>query len=176
VPPEAPAEGAAAATAAVPARRTRLARLRERADGSVLAAVLVVLVALVAAWSAYQPVRAVHASDAAFDRLDAGAPAAAADIARIGSQRNPLSVDPLFDLAAIEQARGRTREAQLALERAVRLQPANAATWSRLGRLRLSVLNDPRGALRAFRAAYFLDPRSPQTVSDVLEASRAAAG
>jgi len=146
------------------------------ARGSLVAAVLVVVVALVAAWSSYQPVRALHASDVAFDRLDEGNPAAAAAVARIASQRNPLSVDPLFDLAAIQQARGRTREAQAALERAVRLQPAAAETWSRLGRLRLSVLDDPPGALRAFRAAYFLDPQSPQAISDVIEATRAAGG
>jgi cytochrome c-type biogenesis protein CcmH/NrfG len=141
-----------------------------------VAAALLLVIALAAAWTALQPVRAVHAGDAAFDHLDAGAPAAAAAVAKVATERNPLSVDPLFELAAIEQAQGRMRAAETALERAVRLQPANAETWRRLGRLRLSVLHDPQGALRAFRAAYFLDPRSPQSVSDVIEANRATRG
>jgi cytochrome c-type biogenesis protein CcmH/NrfG len=154
-----------------------LARLRRRVPPlRGLAAALLLVIALAAAWTAFQPVRAVHAGDTAFDRLDQGQPEAAASIARIAVDRNPLSVDPLFELAAIEQARGKTTEAERALERAVDLQPASAEAWRRLGRLRLSVLNDPKGALSAFRAAYYLDPRSPASVSDVVEASRAAQG
>jgi hypothetical protein len=147
---------------------TRLRPLR------VAAAAFVLVIALTAAWTAFQPVRAVNAGDAAFARLDRGQHAAAADIARIATERNPLSVDPLFELATIEQARGRNDEAEAALERAVELQPANAETWRRLGRLRLSVLGQPAEALSAFRAAYYLDPQSQQSTSDVLEASRAA--
>ena len=156
-----------------PTRRQRLQRsLAARRVG----AVLVGLVVLAAAWTAYQPVRAAHASDEAFDRLDAGNPAAAAEVARVATQRNPLSVDPLFELAAFEQAQGRNREAEHALERAVEVQPANAETWRRLGRFQLSVLNQYEPALRSFRAAYYLDPRSPQSSSDVLEATRAVNG
>ena len=154
---------------------SRLARLGERVPPlRALAVIVVIATALAAAWTAYQPVRAVHAGDAAFDRLDRGQPDAAADIARIATERNPLAVDPLFELSAIEQARGRTDEAEAALERAVELQPASAEAWRQLGRLRLSVLNDPQGALDAFQAAYYLDPKSQASTSDVLEASRAA--
>ena len=154
---------------------SRLARLGERVPPlRALAVIVVIATALAAAWTAYQPVRAVHAGDAAFDRLDRGQPDAAANIARIATDRNPLAVDPLFELSAIEQARGRTDEAEAALERAVELQPANAEAWRQLGRLRLSVLNDPQAALDAFQAAYYLDPKSPASTSDVIEASRAA--
>jgi hypothetical protein len=153
---------------------SRLARIGQRVPPFRALAVGVVLaIALAAAWSAYQPVRAVHAGDEAFNRLDQGQPEAAANIARIATERNPLAVDPLFELAAIEQARGRTPEAERALERAVEVQPASAEAWRRLGRLRLDVLNDPTGALSAFQAAYYLDPRSEQSTSDVVEASRA---
>ena len=155
---------------------SRLARIGQRVPPlRALAVGTVIAIALAAAWTAYQPVRAVHAGDAAFDRLDQGQPEAAADIARIATERNPLSVDPLFELAAIEEATGSTQEAEAALERAVELQPANAEAWRRLGRLRLSTLNDPKGALSAFQAAYYLDPQSPASTSDVIEASRAAA-
>jgi tetratricopeptide (TPR) repeat protein len=153
---------------------SRLARLGARVPPlRGLAVAAVIAIALAAAWSAYQPVRAVHAGDAAFDRLDKGQPEAATDIAHIATERNPLAVDPLFELAAIEQARGRTAEAEAALERAVAIQPASAEAWRRLGRLRLSVLTDPQEALRAFQVAYYLDPRSPASASDVVEASRA---
>jgi O-antigen ligase len=153
---------------------SRLARLRRRVPPlRALGAALVLIVALAAAWTAFQPVRAVHAGDKAFEALDQGNPDLAAAIAQVAVDRNPLSVDPLFELSAMEQARGRTAEAEAALERAVRLQPADAEAWRRLGRLRLSVLNDAPGALTAFRAAYSLDPASPTSVSDVLEATRA---
>jgi tetratricopeptide (TPR) repeat protein len=128
-----------------------------------------------AAWTAFQPVRAVHASDRAFERLDKGQPGAAAEIARIATRRNPLSADPQFELAAIEGAQGRVKEAEAALERAVELEPASAEAWRRLGRLRLSALDDTKGALSAFQAAYYLDPHSRESTSDILEASRAGA-
>jgi tetratricopeptide (TPR) repeat protein len=141
-----------------------------------LGAALVLALALAAAWTAFQPVRAVHASDAAFERLDRGQPDAAANIARIATQRDPLSADPLFELAAIEQARGRAQEAEAALEKAVELEPASAEAWRRLGALRLSALQAPKGALSAFQAAYYLDPHAPESTSDILQASRAGAG
>ena len=155
--------------------RSPWARLRSTERGPALAAVLVVAIALIAAWAAYQPVRAAHAGEVAYDRLDEGQPEAAAEVARLAVRRDPLSVDPLFELAAIEQARGDVAQSRIALEKAVQLQPANAETWRRLGRLRLSTLHDPKGALKAFQAAYYLDPVSSQSVSDVLEASRALA-
>ena len=129
----------------------------------------------VAAWTAYQPVRSLHAGDIAIERLQQGELDAAASIARIAHDRNPLSVGPLWELAAIEQTRGDERAALEALEEAVALQPANAETWRRLGRFRLSVLNEPKAALPAFRAAYYLDPNDPGAVSDFLEVSRAQA-
>jgi tetratricopeptide (TPR) repeat protein len=154
----------------------RLARLGALAgETRWVAAALVLVIALVAAWWAYQPVRSLHAGNAAFDRLDEGAPAAAAAVARVAVERNPLSAEPLFDLATIEQARGNTAAARAALERAVRLQPGDAETWRRLGELELGQSN-PRGALSDFRAAYYLDPKNPQSVSDVIAATRAAGG
>jgi O-Antigen ligase len=161
----------AAATPARPPRRPRSAT-RLRAAG----AVLVLATGLLAAWTALQPVRSAHAVDAAYGRFDTGALAQAASIARIAHDRDPLSVDPLFALAAVEQARGRLAPAQAALEEAIELQPADAETWRRLGSFRLSVRQDPEGALADFRAAYYLDPKSPQSASDLLVATRAAQG
>ena len=94
----------------------------------------------------------------------------------IAHDRNPLSPEPLWELGYIEQQRGRLANAEEALEEAVRVQPANAETWRRLGRFQLSTLNQPADALASFRAAYFLDPRNPASTSDFLEASRANGG
>jgi hypothetical protein len=137
------------------------------------AAALVLALAGAAAWAAFQPVRAVHAGDAAIDRLERGELEAAVSIAEIARDRNPLSPEPLWELAFVEEERGRLANAEDALQEAVRLQPANAETWRRLGRFQLSTLNEPADALASFRAAYFLDPRNPVSTSDFLEASRA---
>ncbi len=153
-------------------RSLAFARGRRFATGAVL---LLVAICLAAAWTAYQPVRSVHASDEAFDRAAVSAYEPAAQLAREATRRNPLSVDAWFDVAAIEQARGQLRAAEAALESAVRLEPANAETWRRLGRLRLDAIGKPDRALPAFKAAYFLDPQSRVSISDLIEAGRANA-
>ncbi|HTE64305.1 MAG TPA: O-antigen ligase family protein [Solirubrobacteraceae bacterium] len=136
-------------------------------------AVVVLALALTAAWAAFQPVRSVNAGDVAIERLQQGGLEAAVSVARIAHDRNPLSPEPLWELAYIEQQRGRLADAGDALEEAVRIQPASAEAWRRLGRFQLSTLNQPSDALGSFRAAYFLDPRNPASASDFLEASRA---
>jgi hypothetical protein len=160
----------APAPAAAPPERERMP------VGPLLAGALVAAIGVVGAWSALQPVRAVHAENAAYARLDKGELPQAISIANIAHQRNPLALDPLFDIAALEQSRGGTAAARSALERAVHLEPANPEPWRRLGSFRLTVLHDPRGALQAYRAAYYLDPHSPQSISDVILASRAVQG
>ena len=165
VPPPVPVAG--------PVTRWR-ARLSDRVDAPRAAvAAMILVVALLASWAAVQPVRSVHAGDAAIDRLEAGALDASADIARIGSERNPLAVEPLWELGAIENVRGRGDSAEQALERAVRLQPANAETWRRLGEYRLNVLGKPQEALSDFKAALYLDPVAPESQADALAAARA---
>jgi cytochrome c-type biogenesis protein CcmH/NrfG len=138
------------------------------------ASLAVVALALTICWTALQPVRAAHGQDESVDLAALGKYPDAAVAARAAAERNPLSVEPLFQLAFVRDAQGDKPGALRALEDAVHLQPSNSETWRRLGRYRLSVLNDPDGALRAFRAAYFLDPQSARGPSDYLEASRAA--
>ena len=134
------------------------------------------VLALAAAWTAFQPVRAVHASDAAFERLDRGQPDAAADIARIATAAQPAVRRPAVRARRDRAGARRTQEAEAALEKAVQLEPASAEAWRRLGDLRLTALNDPKGALSAFQAAYYLDPHAPESTSDILEAARAGGG
>ena len=57
----------------------------------------------------------------------------------------------------------------------VELQPASAEAWRRLGRFQLHAQNLPRQALGPLRAAYYLDPRNPESSSDFLEVQRALA-
>ena len=104
--------------------------------------------------------------------MQAGALPRAASIAQIAHERNPLAVEPYFQLASIEQAPGRLPQADRALQAAIELEPANPETWRRLGQFRLKAMSDPQGALRAFEAAYFLDPRSPVSRSDVVTTTR----
>ena len=120
--------------------------------------------------------RSVNATDAAQARFERGEVEPAVSIARIAHDRNPLSVDPLFQLSAIEASAGNLPPAKAALEQAVELEPANPETWRQLGRLRLDKLNDPRGALRAFQYAYFLDPQGAQSINDVVVTARIVAG
>jgi cytochrome c-type biogenesis protein CcmH/NrfG len=117
-------------------------------------------------------VRAAHADDRAQDAALLGKYDLAAQRARTGAERNPLSLDPLWLLAFIEDARGNTKQAAHYLEQAVVRQPANTEAWRRLGRYRLTVLGDAEGAVRAFRAAYYLDPAALETASDLIEATR----
>lgn len=137
-------------------------------------AAVVLVAALVAAWSAMQPIRSIHAQDAAFVRLEAGQYPQAASIARIAHDRNPLSVDPWFQLAAIEQAQGNREAALRALGEAIEREPANPETWRRLGQARLDY-RDYRGALTAFQAAFYRDPAHRRSFSDVVIAARALA-
>jgi tetratricopeptide (TPR) repeat protein len=150
-------------------------RLRRRLPPAprALAAAIVLLVGFAGAWAAFQPVRALHAGNAAIDRFQRGELDAALSIAEIGTRRNPLAVEPLWELAFVQDARGDRGAAARTLERAARLQPANAEAWRRLGEYRLNALQQPREALEAFRAAYYLDPQAPESTSDLLAARRA---
>jgi hypothetical protein len=148
---------------------------RVRNAGPLAAGALVAAVGVVAAYSAIQPVRSVHAENAAYQRLAEGQLPQAISIARIAHDRNPLALDPLFDIASLERLRGNTAAARRELEAAVHLEPANPEPWRRLGEFRRKVLHDTKGALEAYQAAYFLDPRSQQSIEDLVVVSREAA-
>ena len=164
-------ERADAAPAPAPAER-RPWRERLRPTPVAGAAAAVEVAALAATWAALQPVRSAHADDRAQDAAELGQYDLAARRAQTGAERNPLSLEPLWLLAFIEDARGNGKAANRYLERAVVRQPANTEAWRRLGRYRLTVLGDTEGAVRAFRAASYLDPASERATSDLIEAIR----
>jgi hypothetical protein len=143
---------------------------RRRLGGGAAAAVLIA--ALAASWAALQPVRSAHSDDRAQDAAEAGKYDVALSRAKAAEKQDPLSLEPLWLLAFIEDAKGDPKAATRYLERAVQKQPANTEAWRRLGRYRLTVRGDADGALNAFKAAYFLDPASEEASSDVIEATR----
>jgi tetratricopeptide (TPR) repeat protein len=128
-------------------------------------------VALVAAWTSWQPQRAVAKGSDALSAAEAGNFAQArAEIADARSI-NPLSVDLLFQQAAIERAGDNPEAARQALQEAVRKQPANPAPWLNLAEFELSQGRKPQ-ALSAIGSALYLDPRSQTAIATYLEASR----
>ena len=126
--------------------------------GRLLMAGMLVLIALAAAWAIWQPQRSVAADEAALASLDEGR----VDDARVEAlgarSRDPLSIQPLLDLSTVAQRAGRGDLAVAALERAVRLAPADPESWRAIADYRLNTLGDVSGAYAALRAAVYLDP------------------
>jgi hypothetical protein len=131
-----------------------------KAGAAGAAALAIGAIALAAAWTEWQPLRSDDASHAALAALEKNRIQEAYVEAKAARDRNPLAVEPLFDLAFIEDALGRRKEAEEALQRAVRLQPANPNTWRQLADYQLTRLKQPRPAVAELRAALFLDPNS----------------
>ena len=123
------------------------------------------------AWATAQPERAANAGDDALqlasERHYDAARAAIAD----ARSEDPLSVEPLFDLAVVEGLTGRTPQARAALEQAVRLQPQNPTPWLRLADFELNSAHDPARAIQVLGPALYLDPRSTLGISLFLQAS-----
>jgi O-Antigen ligase/Tetratricopeptide repeat len=127
----------------------------------------VVLAALVAAWAQWQPLRSVDAADQAL-ALIGEHPAAARSAAESAVNRDPLSVQALFTLSAVQQRAGETAQARATLQRAVRLQPSNPQAWVALGEYDLQ-MKDPQEALKELRAAVYLNPETVAPESVIAE-------
>jgi tetratricopeptide (TPR) repeat protein len=107
-----------------------------------------------------QPWRADSEGDDALAALSDGDFAAARAAADRARDINPLSIEPFFERAAIENTAGNQAAAARALEDAVRLEPASPEAWRRLGEYYVGNLNQPARALPVLEAALFLDPTS----------------
>ena len=77
---------------------------------------------------------------------------------------NPLSIDPLFALARIEEYRGRLGHAEQRYIRAVELQPDNPEAWYALGLFEFEALDNLCATYRFLNNAYTLDPVGNQWV------------
>ena len=101
--------------------------------GRAAAATAILAVALIAAWFVWQPLHSSDQVTAAIDAMTRGdAPAALTD-ARSAADSDPVSVDPLWELAAIYSATGNQAASRAELVKATQVQPSNAQTWQQLG-------------------------------------------
>ncbi|HEX5851475.1 MAG TPA: O-antigen ligase family protein [Solirubrobacteraceae bacterium] len=116
-----------------------------------------IVFALLAAWSQWQPQRSEEAGVRA-EALLARDHAGALKEANNAVARNPLSIEALSTLAAVQGATGHAPLARATLARAVRLQPSNPRSWLNLGRHDLT--SNPRAALHELQAAIYLNPES----------------
>jgi hypothetical protein len=139
------------------------------------AATLIAVVAVVIAWLTVQPLRSANADAAALTAITRGNETAAFRDARAAASDNPVSVEPLFELAALYRAAGNNAAAVSELRKAVALQPQNPRTWVTEGETLLA-LHRPDQALAALARASRLDIGSPQIAADIKRASARARG
>ena len=150
---------------------------RDRAPGTLWmrlsAAGGVAVVGLALMWAIWQPLRSDQADADAVAQLAKGNVPAALAATQTAENRDPLSVDPLFERATILESRGQQAAAAAVLQEAIRLQPSNAQTWERMAVHLFASEHKPREALPFARAAVFLDPHSVQTRGILLTILRA---
>lgn len=156
-------------TRSSPPLRLAGARLHEVQPLRLAGVAAITALALVCAWMIWQPLRSDDADQASLNALATGHPKLALNEANAAFERDPVSVEPLWNLAAIYGTLGRRTTAEAELVKAVRLQPSNASTWLQLAEFDLQ-LGRPRAALPVLEAALYLDPFFPETLSAVAQA------
>ncbi|MBU3675526.1 MAG: hypothetical protein FGM34_10865, partial [Solirubrobacteraceae bacterium] len=165
--------GAPAGLLALEGRWRDRLRASLRSPWRVLAAVLVFSITLAVIWATAQPQRAVTKDENAIDYLSRNELVKAEAEAQSAVSTNPLAVEPLFTLAAVQVKNGNPPAARATLQKAVKLQPAVAETWIRLATFELDTAKDPAAATAALQPALFLDPRSTVARATFLLALRA---
>lgn len=125
-----------------------------------VAGTLAAAVTVFAAWMILQPLRSANADSAALAADVAGNGRAAFADADAAASDDPLSVDPLFELAALYEAGGNYSAAQREYQKAANLQPDNWETWYSEGNFLLRHRR-PAQALPDYERALELDKGSP---------------
>ncbi len=148
-----------------PAHRPALSRR----PGTGAAITLIAALALGASWLIWQPLRSAQAANAAVAATDS---ATAFSDARDARAADPLALQPLLVLSALDRDVGDLAGARRELLTAVDLQPENANSWLALGSFDLTE-GHPRRALLSLTRAYALDPTVPVT-GETLAQARAA--
>ena len=139
------------------------------------AGIAIVAVTLLCLWAVWQPLRAENANNDAIAAFSAGNTKVAIDDARSAAARDPLTVDPLFQLAAMYTAIGDRQAARDELLRATNRQPENPQTWLQLGELYLQE-HQPSSALGPLRRAKSLDLGSSEVGQAFSQARAQSAG
>ena len=120
----------------------------------------VVALGLAAVYSLSAPWLADRRIDEAYQAINKGDLALAADKAQQARTLNPTSVEPLFALGFVQDALGRFFYAREYYARATEVQPENRETWFELGVLEYEVKRYQDAYLR-FNRMYALDPHGP---------------
>ena len=149
------------------------ARTMSLTPAAICAGTLIAAVTVVIVWLTAQPLRSTNADAAALSAIIRGNEAVAFHDARAAASANPVSVDPLFELAALYRATGNDAAAIGELRKAVALQPQNPQTWLTEGETLLA-LHRPGQALPALERASRLNVGSPQIAADIRRATAAA--
>ena len=137
----------------------------ERLVRSPFGALAVVTVALAAFVSVVSPSiaqRSVREVDSALERGDLDA---ARDAAARSRSLDPLSLEPLFARARVEEQAGDEAAALAVYRRATELQPDNSRSWYELGLYEFN-LGDRCSAYVHLNRAYTLDPAGTQWTPD----------
>ena len=137
--------------------------------GRAAAATAILAVALIAAWFVWQPLHSSDQVTAAIDAMTRGDAQAALTDARSAADSDPVSVDPLWELAAIYSATGNQAASRAELVKATQVQPSNAQTWQQLGSFDLQA-HHPQQALAELQTALRLDRTSPITAQLLAQA------
>ncbi len=145
-------------------------RVRQPRAGVIAGVVALAAAALVAAWMVYQPLRSANADAAGITAVADGNLTGAINDARSAATYDPVSVDPLFELAALYRSAGNKPAAIAELRKAISLQPQNPQPWIEEGEMLLA-LHRARQALPALEHAAQLDQGSPQVEADLRAAS-----
>ena len=148
--------------------RPSLARLARSPLAAATAAAAIAL-ALIIGWSQWQPLRSEQAATAgsialASDRINA---ARADELSAIA--RNPLDITPLIYLGYSYAQAGNLRLAQATFDRAIALQPSNAASWKALWEFDSSWSYDLSAGEHALYAAIDLNPWDPLLLKQSIE-------
>jgi hypothetical protein len=149
------------------------ARTMSFTPGAIGAGTLIAAVTLVIAWLTFQPLRSANADAAALAAITRGNETAAFHDARAAASDDPVSVEPLFELAALYRAAGNDEAAVAELRKAVALQPQNPRAWLTEGETLLA-LHRPTEALPALERASRLDVHSPAIAAQIQRARAAS--
>lgn len=157
---------------AEPVGRARRRRRLTTSPGAAAAVIGIVAATLVAGWFVWQPLHSANQFDAAITAMQHQDSAAALADAQSAAASDPVSVDPLYELSAIDVARGNLTSARQELVKAASLQPANPETWQALGAFDLQQ-HQATLSLLELQTAQQLDLSSASIGQQIAQAQRA---